>query len=108
MSKWHVTHLVDVIYKRDLAQLESTTPCGMAQSTHADFIIVGGGLAGLVIGRRLSELPASRVIILEAGDALDPARSNINMPVRHFGLLFAQGTHAHWPTALREIAPSSV
>jgi len=40
-----------------------------AQTSHdVDYIIVGGGTAGLVLAARLTENPALRVCVLEAGE----------------------------------------
>lgn len=37
-------------------------------STHFDYVILGGGTAGLVVASRLSENPRVTVAVIEAGD----------------------------------------
>ncbi|KAK7744110.1 hypothetical protein SLS53_003631 [Cytospora paraplurivora] len=60
--------------------------------TSPDYIIVGGGTAGLVVANRLSEDPDVQVLVLEAGkDLADDPR--VNVPAFFTTLL---GTDAAW------------
>ena len=47
------------------ARAEGNTTTGLQKSY--DFVIVGGGLAGLVVGNRLSANPDYSVLVIEAG-----------------------------------------
>lgn len=63
-------------------------------ATTYDFIVVGGGTAGLVLANRLSEDESVQVLILEAGEerVSDPS---ISTPAL-FGTLL--GTDVDWNT----------
>lgn len=49
-----------------------------------DFVIVGGGLAGLVLAARLTENDKISVLVLEAGDSGDAVRDRISKLVPRF------------------------
>ena len=57
-----------------------------------DFVIVGGGTAGLVVATRLSESPGNRVLVLEAGsDHTEDPR--VKTPIFYPAFL---GSEADW------------
>lgn len=65
----------------------------MTSNTY-DFIVVGGGTAGLVVANRLSENAQTQVLVLEAGDDLT-TDSRVTTPALFPTLI---GSDADWNT----------
>ncbi|KAJ5660962.1 uncharacterized protein N7484_000334 [Penicillium longicatenatum] len=57
-----------------------------------DFVIIGGGIAGLVVASRLNEDPSTSVLVLEAGADLI-ADTRVNIPIFYAALI---GSDADW------------
>ena len=52
----------------------------MADTTHCDYLVIGGGAAGCIVARRLAEHSDNHVILLEAGkvDEGDPIATDLS------------------------------
>lgn len=65
-------------------------------STTFDYVIVGGGTAGLVLANRLSANPENTIAVIEAGDSAfnNPNVTTVPTSLAQFGLGF--GTSVEW------------
>jgi choline dehydrogenase len=71
-----------------------TSPTGVNGQTY-DYIVVGGGLAGLTVAGRLTENPKITVLVIEAGadNRQDPRVYNLY----NFGQAFGSEIMTSWP-----------
>jgi choline dehydrogenase-like flavoprotein len=65
---------------RAMFQREITTDVSKATSQSWDFVIAGGGLAGLALAARLSEWSNQTVLVIEAGSDGSEVQENIDIP----------------------------
>jgi choline dehydrogenase len=62
--------------------------CAPAASTSFDYVIVGGGSAGLVLANRLSENADIHVAVIEAGTSSKDVAGNLTQVPGYAGALF--------------------
>ncbi|PYH43762.1 GMC family oxidoreductase [Aspergillus saccharolyticus JOP 1030-1] len=73
----------------------------VANDSHFDFIVVGGGTAGNCIAGRLAENPNVKVLVIEAGVANSHEIEDITTPSKAFGLRGSQYDWAYKTTMIK-------
>ncbi|KAI9793363.1 MAG: hypothetical protein M1816_000255 [Peltula sp. TS41687] len=77
-----------------LAFLALATTASYGQPKQYDYVIIGGGTAGLAVANRLSELPHITVAVIEAGQ--DQSNNPIVTAAASFSSLAFFGTAIDW------------
>jgi len=67
-------------HHRNMLKREITTDASKATSQSWDFVIAGGGLAGLAVAARLSEWSNTTVLVIEAGTDGTEVQEQIDVP----------------------------
>ena len=78
-----------------------TSDPGSVDGQTFDYIIVGGGLAGLTVAGRLTEDPSKTVLVVEAGND-DRTNPNIS-DLFNYGAVFQTDLDWHWETDMGRV-----
>jgi choline dehydrogenase-like flavoprotein len=82
---------------RAMFKREITTDVSRATSQSWDFIIAGGGLAGLAVAARLSEWSNTTVLVIEAGSDGTDVQDQVNVPgYSYLNGLTGEGKGTDW------------
>ena len=84
----------------------SKETCVSNVQEHYDYLIVGGGSAGCVLANRLSDNPAVRVALIEAGSDPPPGREPAEILDSYPMPLFC-GDRFIWPDLKARATPTS-
>lgn len=70
--------------------------CTPAALESFDYVIVGGGTAGLVLANRLTENADINVAVIEAGTNPEDVAGNLTQVPGYAGLLYTSATELNW------------
>lgn len=70
--------------------------CAPAALASFDYVIVGGGTAGLVLANRLTENADINVAVIEAGTSPEDVAGNLTEVPGYAGVLYAGAAELNW------------